>query len=313
MEKTKDLWLKTFKDNYENKTPEAKELESYTKKNYKDNVYIPWATMERLTYQQDPDAEFLIIKNEEGGIVHTDKQVNHQSNIQKGEVISETTASMYSHMVIVSLTFLGKTFIETYPIQDKDYTSLKIYDQNSVNKALQRAKAKVASRATGLAYKLYEGQDLQFDEVVETKKPVLNVIPTVGKTVTIEVDGASLTPTPKKTKVKEGVTVVSEEPKVVAMTAEDAGKAIAEDEEEIGTSVVLVDEAITPEVEELYNLIHDTAPETIKGILQKLNVTVVKKYGFALNLEDDINKFNNKVSQFKDVTKFTSSIRNMLG
>ena len=303
----KELWLKTFNENYNGASPEAKEIEPFLKENYKGNTYIPWATIERLVYQQDADAEFLIIKNANGGIVHTDTQENRQRNIQKDEVVSETSASMYSHMVIVALNFLGKTFIETYPIQDKDYTSLKIYDQNSVNKALQRAKAKVASRATGLGYKLYEGHDLQFDApVVETKPDLTKGHGTNGAELSRDVEPTKPSTTKKATKKDDA-------PKVAVITAEQAGKEIAEDSQEIGTRVVLTDTEVDPKVMELYNLINDSDAEKMTGILQKLNVTVVKKYGFALNIGEDINKFNNKVTNFKDVEKFTNSIRNMLG
>jgi hypothetical protein len=54
-------------------------------------------------------------------------------------------------------------FVEDYPIQDKSYQAPKFVDSNDVNKSVQRAKAKIASRGTGLALKLYEGNDLQFD------------------------------------------------------------------------------------------------------------------------------------------------------
>jgi hypothetical protein len=67
-------------------------------------------------------------------------------------------------------------FIEDYPIQDKSYQAPKFVDSNDVNKAVQRAKAKVASRGTGLALKLYEGNDLQFD--APEKSSVNKAIPT---------------------------------------------------------------------------------------------------------------------------------------
>jgi hypothetical protein len=67
-------------------------------------------------------------------------------------------------------------FVEDYPIQDKSYQAPKFVDSNDVNKSIQRAKAKVASRGTGLALKLYEGNDLQFDapEVSKLATPTNN-------------------------------------------------------------------------------------------------------------------------------------------
>ena len=55
---TKKSWLDVYKANYEGTSDEAKSVKEYLKENYKGNSYIPWATMERLTYMQDPDAVF---------------------------------------------------------------------------------------------------------------------------------------------------------------------------------------------------------------------------------------------------------------
>jgi hypothetical protein len=153
-------WLTMFEANYNGETPQAKELEQYIKKNYNGSTYIPWATMERMVYQQDPSADFRI----EG------LKTNHKAlKTNDGERITEV--EFFVHMVEVSLTFLGKVFTEMYPVQDNKYNAPKIIDANLVNKALQRAKAKVASRATGLGLKLYEGHDLQFeDDTPEPKK-----------------------------------------------------------------------------------------------------------------------------------------------
>lgn len=153
-------WLTMFEANYNGDTPQAKELEQYIKKNYNGSTYIPWATMERMVYQQDPTAEFVI-----QGLDTTDNVLRTND----GEKVTEV--DFFVHMVSVSLTFLGKEFVELYPVQDNKYNAPKLIDANLVNKALQRAKAKVASRATGLGLKLYEGHDLQFeDDTPEPKK-----------------------------------------------------------------------------------------------------------------------------------------------
>lgn len=160
-------WLEQFTANYEGKSNEARELQPYMKENYKGNAYIPWATMERLTYMQDPDAMFVTHVDTDGSPLFSRKMT-------LDTVAKETTHSeFYTHFVRVGVTFLGKTIIEDYPVQDKAYDAPKVVDSNLVNKAIQRAKAKVASRVTGLALKLYESKDLQFDEPeVIVKAPV---------------------------------------------------------------------------------------------------------------------------------------------
>ena len=129
-------WKEIFTENYNGTSEVAKEIEPFIKENYKGNTYIPWATMERATYMCDENAVFENIKNENGGLVHTDMVVMHQQNIQKGEVVSETKSQMFSHMVKVKLTFMEKEFIEEYPIQDQDYSAARVFNQNLVNRAL---------------------------------------------------------------------------------------------------------------------------------------------------------------------------------
>lgn len=160
-------WRKQFIANYEGTSPEAKSLEPFLKTTYKGDVYIPWAVMERLTYMQDPSAEFKIVRTECGKIVHTDSDVIKtlsRAVDKDGERVTETSVDVKSHFVVLELTFLGKKFTEVYPIQDNSYDAPKVINQNMVNKALQRGKARLASRATGLAFKLYEGEDLQFED-----------------------------------------------------------------------------------------------------------------------------------------------------
>ena len=287
-------WKELFIANYEGKTDEAKSLEPFLKNNYKGNAYIPWATMERLVYMQDEDAVFVNLTNEFGGLVHTAQVVNYQKNVQKGEVVSETESTMFSHTVRVSLTFMGKTFVEDYPIQDTDYSAARVYNQNLVNKALQRAKAKVASRATGLGLKLYEGFDLQFDEE--------NPVP-IKEEKKVE--------RPKK-KVEEPKKEVKEEKVVIAKAEEVAPLVVDNNEELIGKKVVITDVEVSDDVKALYELITTTDVDKITPVLQRLNIAIIKKYGFSLNTTDTIEKFNEKASQLTDVAKFTRSIENLL-
>lgn len=160
-------WKDLYIENYYGRTEEAKQLETYLKNTYQGAKYIPWATMERLVYLQDPDATFEKVKNENGALVFsTYDTVKTTQRVVKDEVesIQETESQIIHHFVRVKLTFMGKVFEEDYPIQDTKYAAVRVPDANMVNKSLQRALAKVASRATGLALSLYENGDLQFEE-----------------------------------------------------------------------------------------------------------------------------------------------------
>ena len=284
-----DKWLKQYKDNYNGKSEEAKEIADFLKETYNGASYIPWATMERLTYMQDPNAEFKTILNDanfDGNtLVHTDSFRNENLVEGKDGVVSHTDALVVSHFVKVSCTFMGKTFIEEYPIQEQDYSAAKIYNQNLVNKALKRALAKVASRATGLGLKLYENKDLQFDEVVEEKKPE------VKKTT-------------KKVEPKEETTVVTVEPTNVTTNQIDT----------TGVTVASIENATyTSAVTDLCKLIKETDKDKMNKVLQSINVSVLKKYGYALSTEDTDNDLCEKLSKFENIETFTRAINTMLG
>ena len=288
-----EKWLKQFIENYNGRSEEAKEVTDFIKENFKGNNYIPWATMERLTYMQDPEAVFETLETENGNIVFSDTLSNENKVVQKGEVVSETVATMMSHFVKVKLTFLGKTFIEEYPIQDQDYSALKVYNQNAVNKALKRALAKVASRATGIGLRLYENKDLQFDTPEEDKKP----------------EGKKTTKTTKTTKKVE-------------MTEEQAThteEELKQDEpvQEVVTQDTKIEEnapkSYDKSVLELCSLIRNTDKEKMTKILQNLNVPILKQHGFTLNLEDSDDVLCEKISHFTNVVVFTKAIKNMIG
>lgn len=288
-------WLKQYKENYEMKSAEAKSVEDYLKENYKGNAYIPWATMERLTYMQDPEAKFEKIRNDKGGLVHTDSFINENLVEGKDGIVSKTSASVVSHFVKVSLTFLGKEFVEEYPIQEQDYTPAKIYNQNLVNKALQRALAKVASRATGIGLKLYENKDLQFEDKEEDKKPE------VKKT----------TKTTKK--VEEPKEEVKKEVKEEVKVEETPVEPIKEELEVISPDAEPVLSSYSQEVIDLCNLIKTADPEKITKVLQSVNVSILKQYGFALKQDDTEEELCDKLNHFKSVSTFTKAIKNMLG
>ena len=288
-----EKWLKQFIENYNGKSAEAKEVADFIKETYKGDSYIPWATMERLTYMQDPEAVFETLETENGNIVFSDTLSNENKVVQKGEVVSETVATMMSHFVKVKLTFLGKTFIEEYPIQDQDYSALKVYNQNAVNKALKRALAKVASRATGIGLRLYENKDLQFDAPEEDKKPeVKKTTKTTKTTKKVEMTEEQATHTEEELKQDAPVQeVVTQDAKIEENAPKSYDKSVLE----------------------LCSLIRNTDKEKMTKILQNLNVPILKQHGFTLNLEDSDDVLCEKISHFTNVVVFTKAIRNMIG
>lgn len=292
-------WKEVFKANYNGTSEEALELKPFLKETYKNDVYIPWAVMERLVYMMDEDAEFVIVSNDNGGIVHTDCMYQEQKNVQKGEVVSETSAPMFAHFVVIMLKFMGKMFIEHYPIQDQDYSAAKVYNQNLVNRAIQRGKTKVASRATGLGLRLYEGFDLQFD-TKEDVKPTLPVVENNKKSVKIE---------EKTEKMIQNVTKTEEKVEKVEEKVEIPVEISVKAEEEIKELTA----SASPEAMELVSLIKTTEADKMTKVLRSVNVSIMKKYSFALSTNDTEEELIAKVSQFPDVTKFTKAIRNLLG
>ena len=287
-------WKEVFIDNYNGTSVEAKMLEPHLKHTFKGDPYIPWAVMERLVYMCDENAEFVNVCNENGGLVHSDMIEQHQLNASKGEVVSETVAPMYAHFVKVALVFMGKTFTEDYPIQDQDYSAAKVFNQNLVNRALQRARAKLGARATGLGLKLYEGLDLQFDTKEEDKKPELPVK-----------EEPKVVEKPKKETPKEEQVVVEtkkEEPKVETPV-----------EIPVEASVEVTKTPINNDVLELANLIKTTDADKMNQVLQRVNVSILKKYAFALSTNDSEAELIEKISHFPNPEQFKKSIINLLG
>ena len=310
----KKTWKEQFIENYNGKSVEAKEVAEFIKENYKGNSYIPWATMERLTYMQDEDAKFETLETENGEMVFTDKFYNNNKVVAKGEVVSETNAIMMSHFVKVKLTFLGKEFIEEYPIQDQDYTALKVYNQNAVNKALKRALAKVASRATGIGLRLYEAKDLQFDVPAEDKKPEIKKTTKTTKPTESNVVTSSAVISNNGIVVTENNTT-EQVPSQVTFTEEDLKQDAPV--QEVVTQEAKVEEnapkSYDKSVLELCSLIRNTDKEKMTKILQNLNVPILKQHGFTLNLEDSDDVLCEKISHFTNVVVFTKAITNMIG
>jgi hypothetical protein len=292
-------WKEVFLANYNGESEEAKAIEPFLKHTYKGDVYIPWAVMERLVYMCDENAVFTNILNAKGGLVHSDVVINHQSNTQNGTVVSETEAPMYAHFVKVSLEFMGKIFIEDYPIQDQDYSAARVFNQNLVNKALQRAKAKLGARGTGLGLKLYEGFDLQFESKEEDKKPVLD------EPKKEENNKKSVKNDTKVTKTEEKVAKVEEKPAKVEEKVETAPAQVSG---EVSGQV-----SVAPGVNEVVKLIKETDAEKMNKVLQIVNVSVMKKYSFALSQEDSVEELSKKLSQFPNIEQFKKTLLNFIG
>ena len=307
-------WKEIFTENYNGTSDVAKEIEPFIKENYKGNTYIPWATMERVTYMCDENAVFENIKNENGGLVHTDMVVMHQQNIQKGEVVSETESQMFSHMVKVKLTFMEKEFIEEYPIQDQDYSAARVFNQNLVNRALQRAKAKVASRATGIGFKLYEGKDLQFDEVPQESKPQLPVENVQNEQSDVK---KSQKPAKSNTKTEKTVEKVEEKPVETQNTAEKTQNSAKPTAEEIVESVkVDVPVNVNDPVSEAVHLIKNTDVDKMNLALQRVNVALMKKHKVALSTQasdEELRTILSNKTIFSNPEQFLKTLKTLLG
>lgn len=310
-------WKEVFLANYNGESEEAKAIEPFLKHTYKGDPYIPWAVMERLVYMCDENAVFTNILNAKGGLVHSDVVINHQSNTQNGTIVSETEAPMYAHFVKVSLEFMGKIFIEDYPIQEQDYSAARVFNQNLVNKALQRAKAKLGARGTGLGLKLYEGFDLQF-ESKEDKKPVLD------EPKKEENNKKSVKNDTKVTKVEEKPSKVELTDKQKAQNIVDGGEteAYLNGERTFTTQDVKVETApaqvssqvsIAPGVSEVVKLIKETDAEKINKVLRIVNVSIMKKYSFALSQDDSVEELSEKLSKFPNIEQFKKTLLNFIG
>jgi len=310
MANAKKSWKEVFTENYLGKSDLAKEVEPFLKDNYKGNAYIPWATMERLTYMCDEDAVFENIKNVNGGLVHTDVMEMHQQNIQKGEVVSETVSQMFSHMVKVKLVFMGKEFIEEYPIQDQDYSAARVFNQNLVNRALQRAKAKVASRATGIGFKLYEGKDLQFDEIPQETKPQLPTENAQNEQLDVK---KSQKTAKNDNKIEKTVEKVEEKPvETQPIVDKPVDKPVDKVEEPKPQPV----ESKNDPISEAVNLIKTTEVDKMNLALQRVNVSLMKKHKIALSTEASEEELRNILSNktiFTNPEQFLKTLKTLLG
>ena len=278
----KKTWSKVWSENYSQKTEIAKFVAEHSKTSFKGDLYIPWGVMVNALMQLDEDAVIDKVKNEDGGYVHTDLfSLETVANDVK------TVSTVVSHMVRVKITFMGKVFEDVYPIQDNDYTASKVYDQNKVNKALQRCMTRVISMATGLGWNLYENIDLQFD-ANESKMDMLK------------------SEAPKTTKSKKKKVEVKN----------DLDETVVEKPQEEPQKV----ESSGDGVQDLVKLIldHRQTPKII-GMFDKYNALLPKKYTYkgkplTINIkEDDEATLFEKVTCLDNPSTMVNSLRKLVG
>ena len=152
----KELWLKNY-----NNEGDCKGLEEYVERldfgAKKDAFYLPWAVVERIFRLQDGEIE--IIKTNDK-IVEMDKVTIAQAVDGDGVVTENANVSFF---VNVKVKWQGREHIEKYPLQDTNGRALIMWNQNDINRAIQRAKVKAIAIISGIGYKLFEKNDLQFE------------------------------------------------------------------------------------------------------------------------------------------------------
>lgn len=256
-------WIDVWTENYLGKSAISTGIT--VKGNYKGNNYIGWAVMERVLSQLDPDSKITLVQNENGGYVHTTRD----EIVQRKQDGTTTSTVILAHFVKVDVYFMGKEFTELFPIQDNSYAAVRAYDQNDVNKAIQRAKAKVISRATGIGWALYETGDLQYEldqkpaPAASTPTPTApKAAPTTAATKpTVSVNGQTVT-----------APVVNNEPS--APTEPDAAQ-------------------------EVYDLLRKVELSKATNVLDFINKSLEKTVGAKLTLEQTIEEFREVVNKAK--------------
>ena len=247
-------------------------MQQFLKSTYKKDVYIPWATMERLLYQQDPEATFELIPNQ---YTPSDPVITHTEAIITLIDGKETRITSIGYFVSVAVTFLGKRITEdAYPIQDKAYDAPKVIDSNMVNKSIKRALTKAAARASGIGLKLYEDKDLQFEQ--EGATPLAGPVSTVPTDMPAPVATPSPAPTP-----------------VVVPNASPASAPVVDGVEQL---------------REIAKELHGN-PALQKGI-QIVNPAIIKKYKFSLLADgDDVEATVKKLAQLSVPMNTYNTIR----
>lgn len=174
-------WLEQFKANYANETKEAQmvmgNLSTLGGKTFS-TVYAKWGLMELAMTLQDPNSS-IVVKTftspdnpSVASLVRTIKQ--DMRTVDKGV---ETFTTNYTHMIELEATFLGKTMVEHYPVINTSHEHINILKSNDINTAIQRGKARLIARITGIAFELYtqytwdeEEQLIKGEDLVKTPK-----------------------------------------------------------------------------------------------------------------------------------------------
>lgn len=267
-------WIETWTENYKGESEISRTITM--KLTYKNNSYIGWAVMERVLLQLDPDSKITLVRNEQGGFVHTEKQVLR--NPQQGGTYLEV--EIISHFVQIAVSFMGKEFEENFPIQDNAYNAVRAFDQNLVNKAIQRAKAKVISRATGIGWALYETGDLQYelDEKAPTKPSV-------------------------------------EAPQTTPSADTKAPKTKAAVEPKKATEPASVDAPVeaTDGVLEVFELLHTVEASKAQNVLDFVNKPLMKQYNKSLTLVQTIDELRDVFTSTAKPDVLIKSIKTQLG
>lgn len=295
-----EIWREVFIGNYDGKTNEAKALQPFLKKTYKNDVYIPWATMERLANLQDPSFNIQASQTRSYGTDARERVVFFNDfELEQERVVGDkrelTRTSRVVPMVHLTGTFLGKTMEEWYPIQDNSYDAPQAIDQNMVNKALQRAKTRLTSRLTGLGLSLYENGELQFDS------------PESGQTKTI-VEKAIEQGVTKVDVKQESSVNVTVGGSLDLRNTESTSLPKSNDTPAAPTNAAN-DEKLVTYAQELKNDIAGFAP-----VMQRVNASLVKSVGKPLNLEKDtIDDIVDVLSKIKDADVFMNAVRKQRG
>jgi hypothetical protein len=121
--------------------------------------YLPWAVVERIFKLQGGGYELL--RDGDGHTVEIEKSELRKEYDDLG---NETVIENLAYFINVKVYWLGLTHVERYPLQNSSGMPLKMWNQNDINKAAQRAKVKAIANISGIGYKLFEDGDLQFEE-----------------------------------------------------------------------------------------------------------------------------------------------------
>lgn len=273
-------WIEQYLENYKGQSDEAKECNKFLKSNYKGDAYLPWAFMVRVMLQQDPDASFYSIKNNDDIIFYNKYAIDTLS--ENKDSSSRTHVDVVSPMVGISVKFLGKTFTDYYPVQDNDYSAPKAVNQNMINKAKQRCLARCISMATGIGWSLYEGKDLQFED--------------------------SNSQSPKKS----AVVTVQETASPIETVKQDAASLDLEKPYEIEPPTVNLN-TVSDEAKELAKFIKDYPNKQAMGdVISTLNTMCIKKYNFSFDLDDSLEVIESKSNKIASPSKFMAAVKNQL-